>query len=336
VTARAGLDDSRAPRARVSVGAARIAAIAAASLAALLLLSAIINQVACRIEATAYPAPGRMVEVEGGTMHLVTEGSGEGKRNLVLLSGWGSPCPALDFKPLVRALRGAYSVTVVDYFGYGWSGRTDRPRTTENIVEETREALRKASIEPPYVLMPHSLSGIYALYYANAHPEEVEAVICLDSSVPDTSAFRRTKEGFNLYGALRATGLMRAILWIEPGMAGYPPEFYSREDRDAINRMISRNMNNRTVMDESARSDANKLAAAGATFPAGLPVAMVLSDQMAERIRAAYGGLDWVEAHRRQLGGSSARGVYVLAGSHNIYWNNAERISEIVSATLGD
>jgi pimeloyl-ACP methyl ester carboxylesterase len=334
VRGRSGLDDSRAPRARASVRAARVAAIAAASIAALLLLSAIFNLVACRIEAEANPAPGRMVEVAGGRMHLVTAGSGW--RNIVLLSGWGSPCPALDFKPLVRALSGAYSVTVVDYFGYGWSGRTDRPRTTENIVEETREALRKASIKPPYVLMPHSLSGIYALYYANAHPEEVEAVICLDSSVPDTSAYRTTKEGFNLYGALRATGLMRAILWIKPDMAGYPPEFYSREDRDAVKRMILRNINNRTVIDESARSDANKLAAARATFPAGLPVAMVLSDQMLERIRTAYGGLDWVEAHRRQLGSSSARGVYVLEGSHNIYWNNAERIAEIVSATLGD
>jgi pimeloyl-ACP methyl ester carboxylesterase len=314
--------------------AARVSAIAAASIAGLVLASALFNLAACRIEAAAHPAPGRFVEVEGRRMHLVTEGSGG--RNLILMSGWGGPCPALDFKPLVRALKRKYAVTVVDYFGYGWSDRTDRPRTTENIVEETREALRKASIEPPYVLVPHSLSGIYALYYADAHPEEVEAVICLDSSVPDTSAYARTRDGFNLYGALRLTGLMRAILWIKPDMAGYPPESYSREDRDAINRMILRNMSNSTVMDESARGDANKLAAAGKTFPAGLPVAMILSDRMTEDVRAAYGGLDWVEAHRKQLGSSSARGIYVLEGTHNIYWNNAERISEIITATLAD
>jgi pimeloyl-ACP methyl ester carboxylesterase len=320
---------------RPAAAAIRIAAIAVGSLAALLLLSAAFNQIACRIEASRDTPPGRLVEVEGGAMHVATFGAGTGKRNIVLLSGWGSPCPVLDFKPLVRELSGRYAVTVVDYFGYGWSGRTDRPRTAENIVEETREALKKASVEPPYVLMPHSLSGIYALRYADAHPGEVEAAICLDTSVPDSAAFARTTNEFNLYGALRLTGLMRVLLWIKPDIAGYPPEYYSREDRDAMNRMILRNINNSTVMDESARSTATKLSATGMTFPAGLQVAMVLSDQMVDRVRAAYGGLDWVEAHRKQLGGAAPRGIFVLRGSHNIYWNNAGRIAEIVAATLG-
>jgi hypothetical protein len=129
---------------------------------------------------------------------------------------------------------------------------------------------------------------------------------------------------------------MRAVLWIKPDMAGYPPEYYSKEDLRAINRMILRNINNPTVMDESERSDENKLSMTGATFPAGLPVAMILSDRMIEQVRARYDGMDWVEAHRKQLGGGAKGGIYVLEGSHNIYWNNAERIADIAAATLGD
>jgi pimeloyl-ACP methyl ester carboxylesterase len=314
--------------------AARIAVFSAGIIVALLSLGAAVNQIACRAEESKYPAPGKLVESLGGRMHVYTEGAGG--RSLVLMSGWGGPCPVLDFKPLVRALSGKYVVTVVDYFGYGWSDRTDRPRTTENIVEETRAALRAASIEPPYVLVPHSLSGIYALCWAKAYPDEVEAAICLETSVPETGAFGLAKAEFNLYGALRLTGLMRAVLWIKPDMAGYPPEYYSKGDLRAINRMILRNINNPTVMDESERSDENKLSMTGATFPAGLPVAMILSDRMIEQVRARYDGMDWVEAHRKQLGGGAKGGIYVLEGSHNIYWNNAERIADIAAATLGD
>ena len=101
------------------------------------------NQIACLSERSRMPAPGKIVEASGARMHVYTEGRGE--KNVVLLSGLGSPCPVIDFKPLTNALDN-YKVTVADYPGYGWSDLSDRPRTTENIVEETRAALAKAGI----------------------------------------------------------------------------------------------------------------------------------------------------------------------------------------------
>lgn len=47
-------------------------------------------------------------------------------------------------------------------------------RGKKTIVDETRTALKKAKIDGPYVLMPHSISGVYAEYYTAAYPREDE------------------------------------------------------------------------------------------------------------------------------------------------------------------
>jgi pimeloyl-ACP methyl ester carboxylesterase len=114
-------------------------------------------------------------------MHVYSEGNTG--RTVVLLSGLGAPCPALDFRPVFSTLREDHRVVVAEGFGYGWSDLTDTPRTVQNIIGETRIALAKAGFKPPYVLMPHSVSGLYALHWANAYPEEVEAVVGIDMTI---------------------------------------------------------------------------------------------------------------------------------------------------------
>lgn len=45
--------------------------------------------------------------------------------------------------------------------------------------------MNKAGIEGPYVLCPHSMSGIEALYWAQKYPDEIEAIVGLDMAVPE-------------------------------------------------------------------------------------------------------------------------------------------------------
>jgi pimeloyl-ACP methyl ester carboxylesterase len=44
--------------------------------------------------------------------------------------------------------------------------------------------LQAAGENPPYVLLPHSLSGLEAIHWANRYPDEVAAIVGLDPSVP--------------------------------------------------------------------------------------------------------------------------------------------------------
>ena len=125
---------------------------------------------------------GKIVEVNGHNMSVYIEG--EGDKTLVFLSGGGTCSPILDFKSLYSLLSNEYKIVVVEKFGYGFSDVVDEQRDIDTMLSETRMALEKAGIEGPYVLCPHSMSGLEALYWAQKYPEEVEAVIGLDMAVP--------------------------------------------------------------------------------------------------------------------------------------------------------
>lgn len=134
-------------------------------------------------EAREYPPPGKMVEVHGQQLHVYTDG--EGEKTMVFLAGHGTSNPTLDFKPLWQQLSDEYQIAVVEKSGYGWSESSKSPRDLDTILEETREALTKAGVEGPYILVPHSMSGLEAIYWAQSYPEEVEAIIGLDPVTPN-------------------------------------------------------------------------------------------------------------------------------------------------------
>lgn len=134
-------------------------------------------------EAKAYPPPGKLVEVDGGKIHVFGEGLGD--RTLLFMAGHGTSNPTIDFKPLWNRLTDKYRIVVVERPGYGWSEVTSTARDLDTMLEETRRALELAGEEGPYVLIPHSMSGLEALYWAQKYPSEVQAVIGLDPTVPE-------------------------------------------------------------------------------------------------------------------------------------------------------
>lgn len=157
---------------------------------------------------------GELVEVNGHNMSVYTEGSGD--KTLVFMSGGGTCSPILDFKSLYSLLNNEYRIAVVEKFGYGFSDVVDESRDIDTMLSETRMALKKADAEGPYVLCPHSMSGLEALYWAQKYPEEVEAIVGLDMAVPgyyDEMNISIPILKLGQYGA--ALGIIR---WV-PGLA---------------------------------------------------------------------------------------------------------------------
>ncbi|MBQ9143243.1 MAG: alpha/beta hydrolase [Lachnospiraceae bacterium] len=126
---------------------------------------------------------GELVEVNGHQMSVYVEGDGD--KTIVFMSGGGTCSPILDFRSLYSTLTDNYKIVVVEKFGYGFSDVVDKERNIDSILEDTRTALEKAGVEGPYVLCPHSMSGIEALYWAGQYSEEVEAIVGLDMAVPE-------------------------------------------------------------------------------------------------------------------------------------------------------
>ena len=130
-----------------------------------------------------HPAPGKLVHVKGHELHVYSEG--QGKNTFVFMSGGGTRFPTLDFKPLWSILSTRSKIAVVEKAGYGWSDITKQSRDLDTILSETRETLKLAEIIAPYILVPHSMSGLEAIYWAQIYPDEVKAIIGLDPAIPE-------------------------------------------------------------------------------------------------------------------------------------------------------
>ncbi|KQQ32989.1 alpha/beta hydrolase [Duganella sp. Leaf126] len=78
----------------------------------------------------------------------------------------------------------AASVFTYNRPGYGNSTAADTPRDGRTIVEELRTVLRFKGLRPPYVLVGHSLGGLYMQLFARAYPDEVKALVLVDAMYP--------------------------------------------------------------------------------------------------------------------------------------------------------
>ncbi len=68
--------------------------------------------------------------------------------------------------------------------GYGNSEDTPQSRDGATIVEDLRHMLKESGVAPPYVLVGHSLGGLYMQQFARAHPDEVTGVVLVDAVYP--------------------------------------------------------------------------------------------------------------------------------------------------------
>jgi pimeloyl-ACP methyl ester carboxylesterase len=131
------------------------------------------------------PLLGQFVELGGRRIWL--HQSGPGSPSVVLLPGGGTV--GLDYWNVqTRAAELATSV-VYDRGGTGWSDRVDLPRTSTEVTDELRDILRLAGAAAPYVLVGHSLGGLYARHYALRFPGEVAGLVLLDPAHEDYNAY---------------------------------------------------------------------------------------------------------------------------------------------------
>ncbi|MDD2934044.1 MAG: alpha/beta hydrolase [Methylotenera sp.] len=68
--------------------------------------------------------------------------------------------------------------------GYGESDSVSTPRDGLHIVDELRSLLKSKGLNPPYILVGHSLGGLYMQLFARRYPDEVGALVLVDSTHP--------------------------------------------------------------------------------------------------------------------------------------------------------
>lgn len=71
-----------------------------------------------------------------------------------------------------------------DRYGYGKSQATKSERNPCNIAREQHEILKAANVKPPYLLVGHSIGGLYEYVFALMYPQDVAGLILLDPTHP--------------------------------------------------------------------------------------------------------------------------------------------------------
>lgn len=77
------------------------------------------------------------------------------------------------------------STFAYDRPGYGESSSKSAQRSPCDIARELHDVLHLAGVRPPYVLVGHSLGGLYQYAYAKLYPEEVSALLLVDATHPE-------------------------------------------------------------------------------------------------------------------------------------------------------
>ena len=277
--------------------------------------TAIGNVIATKVEESLFTAYGETVTVDGRAMNVVV--SGDGEETIVLLPGLGTAAPALDFQPLIAELQDTYRVVAVEPFGTGLSDQTDVPRTAENITREVHAALQELGIDR-YTLMGHSISGIYALTYTAAYPDEVTAFVGIDSSVPDQPGWDEPMPTSTI-ATLSTLGITRIL----GAIGGDPYEGlpFDADTKDRMQVLSARNAAAPTLLDEMDRAKDNFAAVSGTTFPADLPVLLFVADEDAEVP-------GWLELHEVQAASVDHGEVVRIEGGHYLHHTQSPALAD--------
>ena len=295
---------------------ARRAGLVALAVTGLVAVSATTNAALNQFERSTTAAYGERVQVAGGELNVYRHG--DSGPTIVMLQGYGTAAPAIDFAPLIRELNG-YRIVVVEGFGYGYSDTTAPARTIQNITAELHQALGQVGVDEPYVLLGHSIAGIYDLYYANEYPDEVAAVIGIDASVPGQMN-GMAGQGNPVSALLSGSGLLRVASTVAPILVEPDGDAYTPQEREQFRLMTNWNWANPALLDEADHSDQNFAAVENMSYPDGLPVLSFIK-KVGSQPR-------WRELHQAQLDNRAQGELVELDGGHYLHWTQSEAIAQ--------
>src|SRR5688572_16855508 len=126
---------------------------------------------------------GDAIDIGGRQLNLFC--SGEGQPSIVILTGNAQPGYAWShIQPEIATYTRA---CWFDRPGEGWSDPGRFPQTSAATMKDLHQALGRAQVAPPYVLVGHSLGGLEARIFTGLHPTEVAGLVLVDAAHEEES-----------------------------------------------------------------------------------------------------------------------------------------------------
>ncbi len=108
---------------------------------------------------------------------------GLGSPTIVFETGMGQTIET--WNPILDSLSKHTQVYAYNRQGYGKSNLINSPRDIVEVVRQLKSNLVEQNISSPYILVGHSIGGLYINMFARLYPEDVAGVVFIDSSHPE-------------------------------------------------------------------------------------------------------------------------------------------------------
>jgi len=161
-----------------------------------------------------------MVDAGGVQVHLNIQGERPHAAPVVVCDS-GLSGSSVDWVRVLPALR--TQAIAYDRPGHGWSDRPTSKREPLVIVRELQQALDNAGIEPPYIMVGHSMGAMNMRLFAETYHDDVSGLVLLDPAhiemfarLPELirrleRSSRRIRRLFALVARLGGGGLLASL-----------------------------------------------------------------------------------------------------------------------------
>ena len=135
---------------------------------------------ACLTACSTLPTAQNISTPEATHSYVLT---GNASPTVILEAGLGDGKES--WAPVYEQIGQLAQVLAYDRAGYGASRSANRSRDGATVVRELRSTLHALELNPPYILVGHSIGGTYMELYARSYPEEVAGIVLVDSRHAD-------------------------------------------------------------------------------------------------------------------------------------------------------
>jgi uncharacterized protein (TIGR02246 family) len=134
-----------------------------------------------RRDASNFPPPGRLVELDDGRrMHLQCAGTGQPTVFMEMGAGaWG-----VFWTEIRQRVAEVTRTCTYDRAGLGWSDPGPPPRGPDALLQDLRATIEASGEPGPFVLAGHSLGGWIVRLYQARYPEDVVGLALVESAHP--------------------------------------------------------------------------------------------------------------------------------------------------------
>lgn len=290
-----------------------------------------------------FPPPGKMVDVGGRRVQLSCQGTGV---PTVVFEAGLSIDGSLGWSPVQGRIAAHTRACAYSRPGLMWSDPSDAPPGGSRVAIELHSTLVNAGEHGPFVLVGHSLGGLYVMSFTRYFGSEVVGLVLVDPSHPEqvervAGFMTESRSMLSRIGvALAWSGILRAA-----APAFLPQESHqSARDAQAVRayapkslstQLAESNSTNRTLAEARGFRELGSrplvVLTAMAPYTAAELRGMKITPEQGKQVQAI-----WKQLHEDLATWSSRSRHQVLANSgHRIQFDDPDAVVDAVLSVVG-